>query len=73
MYHLGATRHISSILLFLATRLLAFILYYSTKGVGATAPDPSEAQTLDDGVIVPLGKPKEQKREVCLGIFIQGN
>ncbi|GMI66597.1 poly(ADP-ribose) polymerase 2, poly(ADP-ribose) polymerase [Hibiscus trionum] len=38
----------------------------STKGVGATAPDPSEAQTLDDGVIVPLGKPKEQKREGAL-------
>ncbi|XVF80597.1 hypothetical protein PTKIN_Ptkin15bG0086500 [Pterospermum kingtungense] len=38
----------------------------STKGVGATAPDPSEAQTLNDGVIVPLGKPKEQKREGAL-------
>ncbi|XP_017969668.1 PREDICTED: poly [ADP-ribose] polymerase 2 [Theobroma cacao] len=38
----------------------------STKGVGATAPDPSEAQTLDDGVIVPLGKPKEQNREGAL-------
>lgn len=32
----------------------------SIKGVGKTAPDPSEAQTLEDGVIVPLGKPKEQ-------------
>ncbi|KAE8697921.1 Poly polymerase 2 [Hibiscus syriacus] len=28
--------------------------------------DPSEAETLDDGVIVPLGKPKEQKREGAL-------
>ncbi|XWS46632.1 hypothetical protein CRYUN_Cryun14cG0085200 [Craigia yunnanensis] len=44
----------------------------SPKGVGATAPDPCEAQTLDDGVIVPLGNPKEQKREVCLGIFYSG-
>ncbi|XP_039012015.1 poly [ADP-ribose] polymerase 2-like [Hibiscus syriacus] len=38
----------------------------STKGVGATAPDLSEAETLDDGVIVPLGKPREQKREGAL-------
>ncbi|RZC53061.1 hypothetical protein C5167_011914 [Papaver somniferum] len=33
----------------------------STKGVGSTAPDPSEFQALDDGVVVPLGKPKEQR------------
>ncbi|OWM78083.1 hypothetical protein CDL15_Pgr018652 [Punica granatum] len=32
----------------------------STKGVGATSPDPSEAQTLKDGIVVPLGKPKQQ-------------
>lgn len=32
----------------------------STKGVGATAPDFSEAQMLEDGFAVPLGKPKEQ-------------
>ncbi|KAL7112627.1 hypothetical protein ACP275_04G014300 [Erythranthe tilingii] len=32
----------------------------STKGVGQTAPDLSEAQTLENGVLVPLGKPKEQ-------------
>ncbi|XP_057963916.1 poly [ADP-ribose] polymerase 2 [Malania oleifera] len=32
----------------------------STKGVGSTAPDLSQAVTLEDGVIVPLGKPKEQ-------------
>ncbi|OMO81946.1 Poly [Corchorus olitorius] len=38
----------------------------STKGVGAAAPDTSEAQALDDGVIVPLGKPKVQKREGLL-------
>ncbi|XP_019089234.1 PREDICTED: poly [ADP-ribose] polymerase 2-like [Camelina sativa] len=29
----------------------------STKGVGETAPNPSVAQTLEDGVVVPLGKP----------------
>ncbi|ESQ37899.1 hypothetical protein EUTSA_v10028509mg [Eutrema salsugineum] len=29
----------------------------STKGVGKTAPNLSEAQTLEDGVVVPLGKP----------------
>lgn len=32
----------------------------STKGVGVTAPDPSEFCTLPDGVIVPLGRPKKQ-------------
>ncbi|CAH8294414.1 unnamed protein product [Eruca vesicaria subsp. sativa] len=31
----------------------------STKGVGRTAPNPSEAKTLEDGVVVPLGKPVE--------------
>lgn len=31
----------------------------STKGVGATAPDISKAQELEDGLIVPLGKPKK--------------
>ncbi|KAL5859136.1 hypothetical protein ACOSQ3_000435 [Xanthoceras sorbifolium] len=32
----------------------------STKGVGQTAPDLSEAQTLEDGTLVPLGKATEQ-------------
>ncbi|GJY12110.1 poly [ADP-ribose] polymerase 2 [Tanacetum coccineum] len=32
----------------------------STKGVGTTAPDMSEAETLEDGVVVPLGQPKQQ-------------
>ncbi|XP_052186181.1 poly [ADP-ribose] polymerase 2 isoform X1 [Diospyros lotus] len=32
----------------------------STKGVGSTAPEFSEAQMLEAGTIVPLGKPKEQ-------------
>ncbi|WJX19918.1 Poly [ADP-ribose] polymerase 2 [Trifolium repens] len=30
----------------------------STKGVGATAIDFSKARELEDGLIVPLGKPK---------------
>ncbi|KFK30828.1 hypothetical protein AALP_AA6G031100 [Arabis alpina] len=34
----------------------------STKGVGETAPNPSEAKTLEDGVIVPLGKPVDHQR-----------
>ncbi|CAK7348322.1 unnamed protein product [Dovyalis caffra] len=33
----------------------------STKGVGGTAPDISDAKVLDDGVVVPLGKPKQQR------------
>lgn len=32
----------------------------STKGVGATAPDMSESEILEDGVVVPLGRPKQQ-------------
>ncbi|CAH9054994.1 unnamed protein product [Cuscuta europaea] len=32
----------------------------STKGVGSTAPDASEAFALEDGVVVPCGKPKQQ-------------
>ncbi|MFS7901678.1 putative NAD(+) ADP-ribosyltransferase transcription regulator SAP family [Helianthus anomalus] len=32
----------------------------STKGVGATAPDMSESESLEDGVVVPLGRPKKQ-------------
>ncbi|KAL1331687.1 hypothetical protein HN51_048941 [Arachis hypogaea] len=31
----------------------------STKGVGGTSPDFSEAQALEDGVVVPLGNPKK--------------
>ncbi|XP_058076900.1 poly [ADP-ribose] polymerase 2 isoform X1 [Magnolia sinica] len=37
----------------------------STKGVGATAPDPSEFQTLEDGVVVPLGKPTKHPVPEC--------
>ncbi|XP_038976039.1 poly [ADP-ribose] polymerase 2-like isoform X2 [Phoenix dactylifera] len=38
----------------------------STKGVGGTAPDMSEFETLEDGLVVPLGKPKEQADHECL-------
>lgn len=38
----------------------------STKGVGRTAPDLSEAHELDDGVVVPLGMPKEQQGQQVL-------
>ncbi|CAN1859316.1 Poly [ADP-ribose] polymerase 2 [Linum perenne] len=38
----------------------------STKGVGETAPDLSEAKALEDGVVVPLGKPKQQGRKGSL-------
>ncbi|KAF3436462.1 hypothetical protein FNV43_RR23554 [Rhamnella rubrinervis] len=33
----------------------------STKGVGETAPDLSEAHTMEDGVLVPLGRPKKRQ------------
>nr|CAB3473102.1 unnamed protein product [Digitaria exilis] len=32
----------------------------STKGVGQKAPDLAESKTTDDGVVVPLGKPKQE-------------
>ncbi|KAL2661991.1 hypothetical protein AAZV13_02G015750 [Glycine max] len=32
----------------------------STKGLGGTALDPSKAQELEDGLVVPLGKPKTE-------------
>ncbi|TVU20949.1 hypothetical protein EJB05_30555 [Eragrostis curvula] len=32
----------------------------STKGVGQTAPDSAESKITEDGVVVPLGKPKEE-------------
>ncbi|CAO2162429.1 unnamed protein product [Urochloa humidicola] len=32
----------------------------STKGVGQTAPDLSDSKTTEDGVVVPLGKPKQE-------------
>ncbi|WVY95859.1 hypothetical protein V8G54_028010 [Vigna mungo] len=35
----------------------------STKGLGATAPDPSKARELEDGLVVPLGKPE---KNLCL-------
>ncbi|CAO2203462.1 unnamed protein product [Urochloa humidicola] len=40
----------------------------STKGVGRMMPDLAEYRTTDDGVLVPLGKPKEDasKRGGCL-------
>ncbi|KAL6042215.1 Poly [ADP-ribose] polymerase 2 [Balamuthia mandrillaris] len=31
--------------------------YHSTKGCGATGPDPAEAVTTNDGMLIPLGKP----------------
>jgi len=34
--------------------------YSSTKGVGRTVPDQKGNITLDDGVIVPCGKPKDE-------------
>jgi hypothetical protein len=42
------------------------IPYHSTKGVGATAPDFSKTRELEDGLIVPMGKPKRNTgRKIC--------
>ncbi|KAI4982879.1 hypothetical protein ZWY2020_023371 [Hordeum vulgare] len=35
----------------------------STKGVGKTAPDMAESKITDDGVVIPLGKPKKVSRD----------
>lgn len=29
---------------------------HSTKGIGKTAPDPSNSYTTDEGVVIPMGK-----------------
>lgn len=40
---------------------------HSTKGLGQTAPNPKEAVTTDDGVEIPLGKPKKTNvADTCL-------
>jgi poly [ADP-ribose] polymerase 2/3/4 len=47
----------------LRVEFICYAIYYrSTKGVGATAPDFSKARELEDGLIVPLGKPKTNSR-----------
>lgn len=33
---------------------------HSTWGMGRTEPDPTASRTIDDGVIVPLGKPVDK-------------
>ena len=35
---------------------------HSVKGVGKTSPDPTQAYTRSDGVIIPLGTPVENKK-----------
>lgn len=35
---------------------------HSVKGLGKTYPDPSEAKKLEDGVVVPIGKPIEDSK-----------
>lgn len=35
---------------------------HSVKGTGKTYPHPDEAHKLDDGVIVPIGKPVEDQK-----------
>lgn len=35
---------------------------HSTKGLGKTSPDPNMAHTRSDGVVIPLGKPVDNKK-----------
>lgn len=54
----GLTSKVKTIIL-KAFKSLRFKTWFcSTKGVGGTAPDLAEAQELENGVLVPLGKPK---------------
>ena len=43
-----------------ADRYIDHDKFHSTKGLGMTAPDPKDYVELDDGVIVPLGRPVKQ-------------
>lgn len=39
---------------------------HSVWGMGQTEPDPSQNKVLDDGVIVPLGKPVQKSEKTSL-------
>ncbi|CAF1916114.1 unnamed protein product [Brassica napus] len=41
----------------------------STKGVGKTAPNSSEAKTLEEGVVVPLGKPEDHSSTMGMLLY----
>ncbi|KAF3541748.1 hypothetical protein F2Q69_00021469 [Brassica cretica] len=41
----------------------------STKGVGKTAPNSSEAKTLEEGVVVPLGKPEDHSSSMGMLLY----
>ncbi|XP_009144575.1 poly [ADP-ribose] polymerase 2 [Brassica rapa] len=41
----------------------------STKGVGKTAPNGSEAKTLEEGVVVPLGKPEDHSSTMGMLLY----
>ncbi|KAJ0229909.1 hypothetical protein HA466_0311460 [Hirschfeldia incana] len=41
----------------------------STKGVGKTEPTPSEAKRLEDGVVVPLGKPVDHSSTMGMLLY----
>ena len=66
----------SAILCYIRTYIVSFYRYertqaefvtklppgkQSTKGVGRTAPDPSEQRITADGVVIPMGKGKPSK------------
>lgn len=39
---------------------------HSTWGMGCMGPNPAMSRTLDDGVLVPIGKPHSKTVEFCL-------
>ncbi|XP_013616687.1 PREDICTED: poly [ADP-ribose] polymerase 2-like [Brassica oleracea var. oleracea] len=41
----------------------------STKGVGKTATNSSEAKTLEEGVVVPLGKPEDHSSTMGMLLY----
>ncbi|KAI3925412.1 hypothetical protein MKW98_015760, partial [Papaver atlanticum] len=53
-----------SVNLYFSSSSSDYPLPIAQKGVGSTAPDPSEFQALDDDVVVPLGKPKKPNKLV---------
>lgn len=42
--------------------------YHSTKGLGATVPDPNNSRVRADGVVIPLGKPVAGANRATVGL-----
>lgn len=48
-----------------------YISFYSAKAIGRTEPDPSKVEILEDGIIVPQGKPIDQTKPKVKCMYIE--